>query len=415
MTRSDPGLRILIAAINYAPEETGIAPYTTRIAEGLHARGHEVRVLTTYPHYPQWHIADGYSGARVRERIGQVTVERLRHYVPSTPTGIRRALSELSFGGHALLTRWGTPDVVICPSPALLSSALVQLRSRAAFGIQIQDLYSAGIAETSSASPGVVRALTAVEREVARRADGVAVIHDRFKDRIVEQLGIRPDRVSVIRNWTHVSPPEPFDRAAFRARMGWAERETVVLHAGAMGEKQGLVNVVDAAHLADREGLPLRFVLLGDGMSRAALESRAGGCRAIEIRPALPAPLFGQALRSADVLLVNEKPGVVEMAVPSKLTTYFSTGVPVLAASEAASTTTQELMASGAGVRVVPGDPRALVTGALELREDRERAAALGALGPAYCERVLDEENALDAYDGWVRELHRRRATLRRA
>lgn len=51
---------IRIYGINYAPEETGIAPYTTGLAEHLAASGHRVSVATGLPHYPAWDVPDGY-------------------------------------------------------------------------------------------------------------------------------------------------------------------------------------------------------------------------------------------------------------------------------------------------------------------------------------------------------------------
>jgi hypothetical protein len=45
-------MRILIAGSSYAPEETGIAPYTTGFAEHLVERGHDVTVITGMPSYP---------------------------------------------------------------------------------------------------------------------------------------------------------------------------------------------------------------------------------------------------------------------------------------------------------------------------------------------------------------------------
>jgi glycosyltransferase involved in cell wall biosynthesis len=398
-------MRVLLVGVNFAPEPTGIAPYTTRIASGLAERGHDVRVVTTYPHYPQWRIADGYSGLRRHEYVDGIGVQRLKHYVPSRPVGSRRALSELSFGVHALSARWGSPDVVVCPSPALLSSAMVQLRSRVAFGLQIQDLYSAGVSETAGGGGAVVRALTAVERRTARRADGIAVIHDRFKTRVVSDLGVPSDRVTVIRNWTHLRRPlTESDPAPARLALGWGD-DFVVLHTGAMGEKQGLSNVVETARLADARGLPVRFVLMGDGGQRPSLEVSATGVRSLEFVDPLPDDMYLQALQAADALLVNERPGVTEMAVPSKLTSYFSTGRPVIAATGAGSTTAEELAASGAGDRVDAGDPAALLVAVERLRADPGRAAALGANGPVYCDRVLSESAALDAYDGWVHEL----------
>jgi len=45
-------VKVVILGINYAPEPTGIAPYTTGLAMGLAERGHDVLVLTGHPHYP---------------------------------------------------------------------------------------------------------------------------------------------------------------------------------------------------------------------------------------------------------------------------------------------------------------------------------------------------------------------------
>jgi hypothetical protein len=42
-------VKIKIVGINYFPELTGIAPYTTGMAEGLAAYGHNVNVVTGLP------------------------------------------------------------------------------------------------------------------------------------------------------------------------------------------------------------------------------------------------------------------------------------------------------------------------------------------------------------------------------
>jgi colanic acid biosynthesis glycosyl transferase WcaI len=89
-------LRVLVVGLNYAPEHTGIAPYTTGMARGLAQAGHQVHVLAGYPYYPQWRVADGYRGLRREERDGPVAVTRLRHYVPGDSTGIGRVVHEAS-------------------------------------------------------------------------------------------------------------------------------------------------------------------------------------------------------------------------------------------------------------------------------------------------------------------------------
>lgn len=121
-------LRILVVGINYAPEPTGIAPYTSGMCRGLQDLGHDVRVITAMPHYPQWTIARADKVWARDEVVDGVPVRRLLHYVPARPTGVRRALSELSFGLRSVMTRWGRPDVVVCVSPALLAVCAAIMR-----------------------------------------------------------------------------------------------------------------------------------------------------------------------------------------------------------------------------------------------------------------------------------------------
>ena len=60
------GRRVLVVGINYAPEHTGIAPYTTNACSYLAEQGAEVFVLTGLPHYPQWTVPPDYLGKLFR-------------------------------------------------------------------------------------------------------------------------------------------------------------------------------------------------------------------------------------------------------------------------------------------------------------------------------------------------------------
>lgn len=408
-------MRVTILGVNYAPEVSGIAPYTTGLAEGLVAHGHRVEVFTAVPHYPSWRAAGGYSERVTRQIINGVGVTRFRPYIPTQPNNITRAAFEISFGRFVATANWASPDVLVCVSPALLSSGIAVARARlwrerSAIGLWIQDLYSRGVEETGHSSVVATRAIAALEGTVVRGCDGVAVIHDRFKS-IVTRFGVPAEQVRVIRNWTHMSAVEDFDVRAFRAQQGWRPDEVIVLHAGALGIKQGLDNVVCAARCAESDGLPVRFVLLGDGSQRRRLEEGARGVRSLQFVNPMGAEDFGRALRAADVLLVNEKPGVTDMAVPSKLTSYMSSGRPILAATDSGSTTAEEIDLSAAGVRVSAGSPRELLAAVLRLAGNPVLAEKLGRNGLRYCSDVLSKERAIAQLDRWVSDLaclHRR-------
>jgi len=398
-----------VVGANYSPEPTGNAPYTSALSRALVARGVDVNVITTFPHYPEWRIRDDYEGWSQREAIDGVDVLRLRHYVPRRPTPVRRLLAELSFGVRSASVRWPDADVVLLVSPSLFSAAVASVRlaatrRRSVPGVVLwtQDLYSLGVTETGAATGRLAQAVRQVESWVVRRADGVVAIHDRFARHLRDVLGADAEAVRTVRNWTHLRPTSGLDTAGARRELGWPDGETVVLHAGNQGAKQGLRNVVEAARVADARGAAVRFVLLGDGSQRRELEAAAEGIRSIQFVDPLPDDRFPAALAAADVLLVNELAGLAEMSVPSKLTSYFDAGRPVLAATSEGSTTAHELDLSGAGVRVDAEDPEALLAGVLELAGDPERRRELGTAGLRYRRHVLSEEAAVDRFQDWL-------------
>ena len=406
MTERMPALRVLILGLNYAPEPTGIAPYTTGMARALARRGHRVRVITGYPHYPQWRIDDRYRGLRTRELDGTIEITRVRHPVPRNPSGFGRIGMEVAFAAHAFSVREPTPDVVLAVSPALLGVASALRRRRrgvTAVGVVVQDLYSRAISETGALSGRGSGLAGRLEGELLRRADGVAVIHDSFRGSL-ESIGIDRERITVIRNWSHVERAT-VDRVAVRRGLGWREDELIALHAGNMGAKQGLENLVTAARLAQHRDLPVRFVLLGDGSRRADLESQAAGCDRLSFVDPVGGSEFPEVLAAADALLLNEKPGVKEMCVPSKLTSYFTAGRPVIAATDAESAAAGEMAAAGAGPIVPAGDPAALLDALLDVTADDAAVTAIGGSAYRYAREVLSVEAAEEAYAAWVERM----------
>ncbi len=411
-------MKIVIVGLNYWPDATGIAPYTTGLAEGLAARGHSVKVLTGLPHYPEWKVAEGYRGSHGETSvIRNVTVQRVPHFVPSELTAGARVHMELSFSRMAMTKDWGHPDVVIAVSPALMSAAAVVAKARASripVGVIVQDIYSHAVVETAAMGGRGAKLTTELESAVLRNATGVSVIHERFA-RSIEKLGVPAGKISIIRNWSHVDTAGSVkSRADVRREFGWDGDKVVVLHAGNMGVKQGLETVISAGRLAYRQSPEKspRFVLVGDGNRRAALQEMARDVKTVQFIPPVPEEKFGAVLNAADILLVNELPGIAEMALPSKLTSYFAVGKPVLAATESRSATACEVNASSGGIVVRGGDPEALVHGVEILVADPALRARLGAAGKAFALHMLQPEAAIDGYETWCEELmrtHRRR------
>lgn len=326
---------------------------------------------------------------------------------------------ELTFGLQLLTAGWNSPSVVVCVSPPLVAAALAGMRvrltpGRPAFGVLVHDVYSRAAVEACDARSPTARSLRELESALLRLADGVAVIHDGFVRGLVDDLRVDPHRIRTIRNWNHVDAPDPSASEEFRARHGWAVDDVVVLHAGNMGAKQGLENVIEAAELSSRRGSRARFVLLGDGNQRRRLQASYSEVDTLEFLPPVSEDEFPAALGAADVLLVNERPGVAQMAVPSKLTTYFRSGKPIVAATDSGGFTAMEVAASGAGICVPAGRPDLLLDEAIRLGTDLELALELGAKGQQYCAETLSATAALDRYEQWILDLADTRHSLSR-
>lgn len=411
MTEGQP-LNVTVLGLNYAPETTGIAPYTTALARHLAAEQHEVTVVAGHPHYPEWELHPGYEEPRPPENDRGVRLVRVPHPVPNDPTGHARVWMEFVFAFRcAVRLVRERPRVVVVVSPALLAlvpAILLRPLFRHRVGVIVQDLYGAALSETGLSDGIMTQAVTWLERQLLKHSHGIVVIHDVFKRRLIE-AGIPECNIEVIPNWAHVSMPDIQDREATRTSLAWREDEFVALHAGNMGAKQGLEGLIDVARLAESQGSSVRIVLMGTGSRRAALEAHGSGLRRLTICDGLPIGQFERALSAADCLLLHEKPGVVEMSVPSKLTTYFAAGRPVVAATDARSGAASLMRAAGAGLTVSAGDPQAILDAIELLANKPDHAREFGESGRRYAAEHLTGLASLSRNVAWVRRLARRR------
>ncbi|WP_424215389.1 glycosyltransferase family 4 protein [Streptomyces sp. BI20] len=394
-----------MVSTNYAPEHAGIGPYATQIAEHWAKSGHETHVLAGMPHYPSWSLEPEYKGAlRRTERRAGVLVHRRAHTVPDRQTAVKRALFEGSILLHGAVAppRMNRPDAILAQMPSLaggITAARLAARWKVPFVPVVQDLMGAA-AEQSGIAGGDKAAVLAGKAEAyaLTRATLVGVIHETFVDRVV-RMGVDEKRIRLVPNWSHVpAPTQP--RGETRHHLGWAPDQTVVLHSGNMGLKQGLDVLVHAARLDPK----VRFVLMGDGSQRAALASLSADVPNLEIIPPVADGDFPNVLAAADVLAVTQHAAVLDMSVPSKLTSYFAAGRPVVASVAAEGGTAQEVTRSGAGVLVAPEDPGALLDAVRELAEDPAGADALGAAGPRHVAAHLGREAGLARIDALIDE-----------
>ena len=400
---------ILICGVNYEPEQTGIGPYTSGMVHHLAEQGYKMTAITGMPHYPQWRIDAAFRGKiRAREHQNHIDVRRMWHYTPTEQSAVGRGLYELTFYLQAMAIRdVERPACVIGVVPSLSGgAAAARLAGRydAPLGLIFQDLMGQAAAQSGIPGGGKVAALTrAIERHTARMADRVAVVAEAFRPQLVA-LGVAPDRITHLPNWSHVRSPIRA-RDEVRRSLSWGLDTPIVLHAGNMGYKQDLENILRTARLAAVGAPGMTFVLMGDGSDRHRLESLARGLDNVVFLDPEPEETFMDVLAAADVLVLNERSTVLTMSLPSKITSYFRADRPVVAAVPAGGTTSKELHESGGAIVVDAGDPEALLRAVERVVKDQKLATDLVTRAKRYADAKLDKTQLLRRVDDFVRLL----------
>ena len=148
------------------------------------------------------------------------------------------------------------------------------------------------------------------------------------------------------------------------------------------------------------------FLVVGEGSQRERLATAiADGRMRGVLQPLQPSEEVPAVLDAADVLLAPQRPTDIDMSIPSKLTAYFASGRPVVAAASPASETAAQVTTSCGGLVVPPEDPHALAEAIRSLRAQEPLREALGAAGRAYALDVFDRGRAEARFVAWAEDL----------
>jgi colanic acid biosynthesis glycosyl transferase WcaI len=381
-------VKFLLHGLNYQPELIGVGKYTGEMAEWLAAQGHEVRVVSAYPYYPQWRVTAPYRNRGWRtEQSGGVRVLRCPLWVPRQPRALARALHLASFAASSApvvlwqAMRW-RPDIVVGFEPTLFAAPATLAAARlsgAAAWLHVQDFeIEAAFATGLVASPTLARWTVGFENFWLRRFDRVSAISRAMCAHAAEK-GVAPARIALVPNWAATDDIHPLPHPSpMRAALGIAQDAIVALYAGNMSEKQGLETLVDTARaLAGTPGI--RFVFAGEGAARARLETASAGLENVMFLPLQPVERLNDLLNLADIHLLPQRRGVADLVMPSKLLGMMASGRPVVAGAHDGSTLAE--VAESCGIAVAPEDGIAMADAVRRLAATPAQRAELGAVG----------------------------------
>ncbi|RPH43797.1 MAG: glycosyltransferase family 1 protein [Burkholderiales bacterium] len=366
--RSARPMRIAVVTETWPPEVNGVAITLARMVGGLHDRGHDIQLVR-----PRQSTDEPDAGLG-REGFGEVLtrgvpIPRYPHLKLGIPA--RRRLSRL----------WSTqrPDVVHIATEgplgwsALLAATHLRLPVATDFRTNFHsysDHYGVGWLRAPIAS---------YLRKFHNRA-GCTLVPTEALRRELETVGFRRVRV-VSRGVDRLlfSPERRSD--ALRAAWGAGPDDVVVACVGRLAPEKNLATL-ELAFEAIRATRPgARLLLVGDGPSRAELQSR------------WPDALFAGQRRGEDLAAHYAS---ADLFVFASLTETFgnvtaealASGLPVVAFDYAAAS--QLIRHDHSGVLVPRGDRDGFVAAAVALARDAGRRHRLGA-----------EARAVSASHGW--------------
>jgi colanic acid biosynthesis glycosyl transferase WcaI len=403
-------MKIQIVAQYYWPEQVGAGVWLRQLAGDLALRGHDVTMVTALPNYPEGRVFEGYRGRWiVREKLDGVRIIRTWIYASREKKFFPRAWSFGSFCATAMLgsALAPKPDVVYCvlpPLPLGASAQLVATLRGTPTVINLQDIYpEIAVRLGYLRNRRAIRFFEAMERFIYRRASRIVVITESFRENLLRK-GVAPEKLHVIPNWADGDEIRPGPRENdFRARAG-LNGEFCVVYSGGLGHNSQLDPVIEAAKITSGE--PHRYLIIGDGPRRAALQARAAELSLHNVRflPYQPAELYPQVLAASDVQIVSLHPAATDMSLPSKALKILASGRPMIAVARKDCDLTRLVRAAGCGFTVEPDDAEGLADAVRRLAASPPTQKAMGVNARRYFLQHFERGRCVDKIESVLTE-----------
>jgi glycosyltransferase involved in cell wall biosynthesis len=321
-------MRLLVLSFYHAPDLSAGSFRNAALVKALAAAAPQAQidVLTAAPNrYRSFSVE-----APPLESCGAVTIRRFA--LPAHASGI--VDQSRAFASFALQTlrhlRGRRYDLVYATSSRLMTAALgawVARRMRARLYLDIRDLFVDTIGDVLPPRIAALArpAFALLERWTLRRADRVNLVSPGFAEYIRSRHPRAP-----LAFFTNGIDEEFIAAGAPPAAPAALATPPTVLYAGNIGAGQGLDAILP--ELARRLRGRARFVIIGDGGRRHALQEALAGLDNVDLRAPVPRDALIEAYRAADVLLLhlNDYPAFRKV-LPSKLFEYAAVGKPILA------------------------------------------------------------------------------------
>ena len=382
-------MRILVVTQHFWPENFRI----NDIVEGFLQDGIAVDVLCGLPNYPKGEWFPGYSAAGpFEEEWHGARLYRCKEVPRRGNTSVNIFLNYVSwpwYAAHALHRLPGGYDAVFCfnTSPVLMCWPAIRYAKKhhISFTNYVLDIWPENLYSVLNVKNKALRAIAqGVSDALYKKADRLIAMSEPLQQRLCQRTGMPPQKIAVIPQYCEDFYAVPQPDAALQAQFGGRFN---LVFTGTFTPAQSLETVITAVQDALSRGADmLHLLLVGDGMSRAALEAKVKELHAEDAVtfygsvPATDIPKF-TALADALIVCLSDSPDL-GLTVPAKVASYMAAGKPVLASMDGAG---NAAVAAAGGLSSPACDAAALADNLLALtRMDAAQRAAMGQSAKEY-------------------------------
>lgn len=381
--------KILVVTQHFWPENFRI----NDIVEGFLQDGIAVDVLCGLPNYPKGEWFPGYSAAGpFEEEWHGARLYRCKEVPRRGNTSVNIFLNYVSwpwYAAHALHRLPGGYDAVFCfnTSPVLMCWPAIRYAKKhhIPFTNYVLDIWPENLYSVLNVKNKALRAIAqGVSNALYKKADRLIAMSEPLQQRLCQRIGMPPQKIAVIPQYCEDFYAVPQLDAALQAQFGGRFN---LVFTGTFTPAQSLETVITAVQDARSRGADmLHLLLVGDGMSRAALEAKVKELHvedAVTFYGSVPATDIPKFTALADALIVclSDSPDL-GLTVPAKVASYMAAGKPVLASMDGAG---NAAVAAAGGLSSPACDAAALADNLLALtRMDAAQRAAMGQSAKEY-------------------------------
>ena len=332
-------MRVIYLCQHFPPETGAPQIRVYEVSKELISRGHQVEVLTAFPHHPHGIIPEEYKGKfYMYEDWDGIPVHRSWIYPSPKGSFWKRLASYFSFTFSAFysLMKAKPTDVIICNSPPLflgITGYLGAKMKRAKFVFNVADIWPESAVELGILkNKSFIRLAEWLEKFLYKKSWKIATATEGIKDYMIRK-GKNASDVFLLPNGVNTDTFKPIAKDENLLKEIGIQEKKVFMYAGALGYAQGLDSVLEAALLLKDKQPDVHFLFVGDGQEREKLVKMKEelGLDNVTFYGSVPVSEMPRMFSIADFSVVSLRNiELFKGARPSKIFPAISSGVPVL-------------------------------------------------------------------------------------